>query len=46
MKKNYNSPEMEIISLLSQDVLAASTYIPTPEVPTRAGDDEPIEDDL
>ena len=46
MKKKYISPEMEIISLILQDTLAASNYIPVPEVPTRAGDDEPIDDDL
>ena len=46
MKNKYISPEMEIISLISHDVLAASTYTPTPEIPTRAGDDEPIDDDL
>ena len=44
MKKNYRTPDLEVISLLHQDVLAASTYVPEPEKPTRAGEDNPIDD--
>lgn len=44
MKKKYLTPDMEIISLLTQDVLAASTYSAVPEEPTRTGVDAPIED--
>ena len=39
MKKEYNSPDMDIVSLSLKDVLTASEYIPHPEDPTRAGDD-------
>ena len=39
MKKKYTSPELELISLTTRDVLAASQYTPVPEDPTRAGDD-------
>lgn len=45
MKREYSSPEIEIVSLKTKDVLAASTYTPTPEIPTRAGD-EGIDGDL
>lgn len=44
MKKKYLTPDMEVISLISQDVLAASTYSAVPEVPTRAGEDNPIDE--
>ena len=44
MKREYISPEIEKISLSVRDVLAASTYSAVPEVPTRAGSDEPIVD--
>lgn len=44
MKKNYISPEIELVSLYVTDVLAASDYNPTPEIPTRAGKDNPIDD--
>lgn len=44
-KRKYSSPEIEIVSLMTNDVLAASTYTPTPELPTRAGD-EGIDGDL
>lgn len=46
MKKNYISPEIELVSLSVKDVLAASDYKPTPEIPTRAGEDNPIDGDL
>lgn len=39
MKKEYNSPDFDIVSLVTKDVLAASQYKPEPEDPTRAGDD-------
>lgn len=39
MKIEYNSPDFDIVSLSMIDVLAASTYTPQPEDPTRAGDD-------
>lgn len=44
-KRKYSSPEIEIVSLMTNDVLAASTYTPTPEIPTRGGG-EGIEEDL
>lgn len=44
MKKKYVSPEIEVVSLLQQDVLAASKYVPDPETPTRTGVDDPIVD--
>ena len=44
-KRKYASPEIEIVSLKTDDVLAASTYVPDPEIPTRAGD-EGIDGDL
>ena len=44
MKKKYVSPEVLIVSLSLQDVLAASKYTPEPEIPTRGGDDNPIDD--
>lgn len=40
MKKKYKAPEIEIISLQLQDVLGASTYVPDPQIPTRAGSDD------
>lgn len=43
-QKDYISPKIEIVNMRLQDVLAASTYVPEPEVPTRAGDDNPIDD--
>lgn len=46
MKKKYISPDVEIVSLHLADVLTASNYTPTPEVPTRAGEDHPPIDDL
>ena len=40
MKKKYNSPEMEIISLtLSIDTLTASQYTEAPELETHGGND-------
>ena len=39
VKKDYTSPDLEVISLMVRDVLAASTYSAVPEDPTRAGDD-------
>ena len=39
MKKKYNSPDFDIVSLYMTDVLAASTYKPVPEDPTRDGND-------
>lgn len=39
MKKKYNSPDFDIVSLYMTDVLAASTYNPIPEDPTRDGND-------
>lgn len=39
MKKEYNSPDFDIVSLSLKDVLAASQYTPEAELPTRAGDD-------
>ena len=39
MNRKYSSPEIEVVSLKTIDVLAASTYVPEPEYPTRAGDD-------
>ncbi len=44
MKKKYVSPDVLIVSLSIKDVLAASTYVPVPEDPTRAGEDNPIDD--
>ena len=44
MKKKYVSPDVLIVSLYVTDVLAASDYKPTPEIPTRAGEDDPIDD--
>lgn len=46
MKKDYNSPEMKIISILLLDSLSASTYTPDPQIPIRNGDDDPIDIDL
>lgn len=45
-RKKYISPDLEVISLLHQDVLAASTYVPEPQKPTRGGIDDPIDGDL
>lgn len=39
MKKKYNSPDFDIVSLYMTDVLAASQYTPLPEDPTRSGND-------
>ncbi len=39
MKKKYNSPDFDIVSLYTTDVLAASKYTPIAEDPTRAGND-------
>ena len=44
MKREYMSPEAEIISFTLQDVLGPSTYVPDPQIPTRAGEDDPIDD--
>ena len=44
MKKKYLTPDIEVISLLTQDVLTASTYSAVPEDPTRTGSDNPIDD--
>lgn len=46
MKKKYVSPDVEIVSLRTTDVLAASTYVPDPEDPVRSGVDDPIDGDL
>ena len=40
MKKEYTSPEVEMITLLTTDVLAASTYSAVPEDPTKFGNDD------
>ena len=40
MKRKYSSPEIEVVSLKTLDVLAASTYVPEPEIPTRGGNDD------
>ncbi|WP_405346838.1 hypothetical protein [Ruminococcus sp.] len=39
MKKKYVSPELEVVSLLTKDVLTASEYTAHPEDPTRAGNE-------
>ncbi len=39
MKKEYNSPDFDIVSLSLKDVLVASQYTPEAEDPTRGGDD-------
>lgn len=39
MKKMYDSPDWELISLTLNDVMAASQYDPEAEDPTRTGDD-------
>ena len=39
MKKEYNSPDFDIVSLSLKDILTASEYTPVPEDPTRAGND-------
>ena len=39
MKKEYISPELEVVSLSMKDVLTASDYKPQPEDPTRAGNE-------
>lgn len=39
MKKEYSSPDFDIVSLSLKDILTASEYTPVPEDPTRAGDD-------
>ena len=44
MKKNYSSPELEIVSLSLCDVLGASTYKPDPQDPVVSGVDDPIDD--
>ena|GEM_PF-3816969 len=46
MKKEYVSPEFEIYSILMSNVLAASTYDPDPQDPTRDGTDDPEVSDL
>lgn len=40
MKRKYSSPEVEVISLKTVDVLTASTYSPDPEYPVRSGNDD------
>ena len=40
MKRKYSSPEIEVVSLKTLDVLTASTYVPDPEFPVRSGDDD------
>ena len=44
MKKKYVSPDILIVSLSIRDVLAASTFDHEPEIPTSAGEDNPIDD--
>ena len=44
-KRKYSSPEIEIVSFHTVDVLVASTYSPQPEDPVRSGD-EGIDGDL
>lgn len=39
MKREYDSPEWELLSFKLNDVMAASNYDPEPEDPTRDGDD-------
>lgn len=41
MKKEYISPDVLIVSLSIVDVLTASSYDPTPQIPTRGGNDNP-----
>lgn len=41
MKKEYISPDVLIVSLSIVDVLTASSYDPTPQIPTRGGEDDP-----
>ena len=40
MKNKYIVPDAEVISLSLVDTLAASTYTPIPENPTRNGNDK------
>lgn len=40
MKNKYIAPDAEVISLSLVDTLAASTYTPIPEDPTRNGNDD------
>lgn len=40
MKKEYLTPDFKIVSVMLQDALAASQYVPTAEVPTRDGNDD------
>lgn len=36
-KKKYSSPELEVVSLMMNDVLTASKYVPDPENPVVSG---------
>ena len=40
MKKEYNSPDFDIVSLSLKDILTASEYTPVPEDPIRSGNDD------
>lgn len=44
MKKKYISPDILIVSLSIRDVLTASSFNHDPEIPTYAGEDDPIDD--
>lgn len=45
MKKIYFSPELDVIKItMGPILLTPSEYTPDPQVPTRAGDDDPIGD--
>lgn len=39
MKKEYSTPEVELVSFSTWDVLTASNYTPDPEIGVRSGDD-------
>lgn len=41
MKKEYFSPELDLVKILMTPVLGPSTYEPDPQDPTRDGDDNP-----
>ena len=41
MKKNYFSPELDVIKITMAPILTPSEYTPNPQVPRREGDDEP-----
>lgn len=43
MKKEYLAPDFKIVTVLLQDSLSASQYVPTAEVPTRDGNDDELD---